>query len=158
MLAKSPRTLERKKARRDVQENALIARVVKSSFLKAENESPIEVGFFAPPEQGNRNNKLFAQACVLFSKTDLHEKSIRELIGSINRATSDPLPDHEINSIVNSARSRRSEKEKLHIKEDENSGVEWINIKEMSDKSNELLMKYVYDKGIEKMKEFGYTK
>ena len=49
------------------------------------------------------------------------------------------------------------EKEKLHIKEDENSGVEWINIKEMSDKSNELLMKYVYDKGIEKMKKLGYV-
>jgi len=115
-LASSPRKIEHKKAHRDIQENDLIARVVKSSFLKTENDNPIEGGFFLPAEAGNRNNRLFAQACVLFSKTDLHEKSIRELIKSINLASRDPLPDHEVNSIVNSARAKRISKESEPLK------------------------------------------
>ncbi len=110
-LAKGPRTLQRKKSYQDIQLNELVARVVKSSFLKAENDNPIETGFFLPAETGNRNNRLFAQACVLFSKTELHEKSIRELIKSINLASRDPLPDHEVNSILNSARAKRTIKE-----------------------------------------------
>lgn len=151
-LAKAPRTLERKKARRDIQENALIARVVKSSFLNAENESPIEAGFFAPPEQGNRNNKLFAQACVLFSKTDLHEKSIRELIGSINRATSDPLPDHEVNSIVNSARSRRGEKEKQSLTVVTFSEMWPVFMESLKDTDNKLSMVFPAVDGVFKGK------
>jgi len=50
------------------------------------------------------------------------------------------------------------EKENLHIKEDENSGVKWVPISQMVELSNESSMKYVYDKAIKKMKEFKYIK
>lgn len=151
-LAKSPRTLERKKAHQDIKENALIARVVKSSFLTAEKEEPIETGFFAPPEQGNRNNKLFAQACVLFSKTDLHEKSIRELIKSINQATRDPLPDHEVNSIVNSARARRTEKEKQPLSVVTFSEMWPVFVESLKDADNKLSMVFPAIDGVFKGK------
>lgn len=50
------------------------------------------------------------------------------------------------------------EKEKVHIKQNENSGVEWVDINKMTEKSTEPFMKYVYDKAIKKMKELGYIK
>lgn len=115
-LAKQPRTIERKKLYRDIQKNDLIARLVQSSFIVKENKEIIETGFFLPGEKGNRNNKLFSQACTLFQNTSLHEKSIRELITSINLASGDPLPAHEINMLVNSARTKRSEKEEEPLK------------------------------------------
>jgi KaiC/GvpD/RAD55 family RecA-like ATPase len=110
-LAKSPRILDRKKQYRDVLKNDLIARIVQSSFLIKENKEVIETGFFLPDNKGNRNNKLFAQACTLFQNTQLHEKSIKEIITSINLASGDPLPAHEINTLVNSARTKRKGKE-----------------------------------------------
>lgn len=115
-IAKAPRTFIRKKPVGEIRINELISRVVKSSFIQKEDRTEIESGFFLPGDKGNRNNKLFSQACVLFSKTDLHEKSIRELIKSINLAAPDPLPDHEINTIVNSAKSRRIKKEDAPLK------------------------------------------
>lgn len=139
-LAKNPRTLERKKSYQDIQLNELIARVVNSSFLKTETDDYIETGFFAPPEQGNRNNKLFAQACALFSNTSLHEKSIREIIKSINRATTAPLQDHEVNSIVNSARSKRKDKEKEQLKIVTFSDMWPVFIESLKEADNKLSM------------------
>lgn len=115
-LAKEPRTLTRKKAYRDIQKNDLISRIVKSSFITKEKSEPIESGYFLPTDKGNRNNKLFSQACTLFQKTSLHEKSIRELITSINLASTDPLPAHEVNTIINSARTKRDAKEEEPLK------------------------------------------
>ena len=106
-LAKSPRILERKKTYADIHENALISRIVKSSFVTDDNKAVIDTGYFLPGDKGNRNNKLFSQACTLFEKTSLHEKSIREIVTSINLASGDPLPAHEVNTIVNSAKTRR---------------------------------------------------
>ena len=45
-----------------------------------------------------------------------------------------------------------SEDEKIRIKEDENSGVKWINIDEVNTYVNEEHMKYVYKKLIDKAK------
>lgn len=50
------------------------------------------------------------------------------------------------------------EKESLHIKEDENSGVKWVPINQMIGLSTEPFMQYVYDKAIKKMKELKYIK
>lgn len=44
------------------------------------------------------------------------------------------------------------ETEVLVIKEDENSGVEWIPIEQIIDKSTEPYMKIVYEKAIKKLK------
>lgn len=139
-LARNPRTVEHKKPFRDIRINDLIARVVKSSFIQKEDSTPIETGFFLPGEKGNRNNKLFAQACILFSKTDLHEKSIRELLKSINMASGDPIADHEINTIVNSARTRRTKAEDAPIKVVDFS-VMWTSfVDSLKDEDNKLSM------------------
>jgi len=47
------------------------------------------------------------------------------------------------------------EKEILHIKEDENSGVKWVPIDEMVKSSTESFMEYIYQKGIDKMRDLG---
>ena len=44
------------------------------------------------------------------------------------------------------------ETEKLHIKEDENSGVKWVNMDEVISVSNETRMKPIYQKLINKLK------
>ncbi len=115
-LAKQPRDIKRKRTYRDILKNDLIERIVKSSFIIKENREPVDNGFFLPADKGNRNNRLFAQACVLFQKTTLHEKSITEIIKSINIASGDPLQDHEVNTIINSARSKRDSKEEEPLK------------------------------------------
>jgi len=46
-----------------------------------------------------------------------------------------------------------SEEGSLRIKEDENSGVQWVPIGEIVEKSNELYMKRVYEKAIRKLGE-----
>lgn len=50
-----------------------------------------------------------------------------------------------------------SDNEELTVKPDENSGVKWIPIEEVTKYSNEKHMKKVYDKIIHKMKNFGYV-
>lgn len=119
-LAKVPRTFNRKKPISDIRINEKINRIVRSAFLKtSEPETKIiEDGFFVPGPRGDRNNKLYKQAYYLFVNTDLHEKSIKEIINSINNSAPDPLPLSEINTLVNSARSNRKNKEKepLQIK------------------------------------------
>lgn len=49
-----------------------------------------------------------------------------------------------------------NETEKLHVREEENSGVKWVPIVKMSSLSDEPFMKYVYDKAIKKMEEQEY--
>ena len=44
------------------------------------------------------------------------------------------------------------ETEKLHIKEDENSGVKWVNMDEVISVSNEARMKPIYQKLTNKLK------
>ena len=74
----------------------------------------IQEGFFTPPQPGNRNNQLFKQATMLYEHSDLPEKSINEILGTINAASQEPLPYYEIDNIVRSAkRARRSEEESV---------------------------------------------
>jgi archaellum biogenesis ATPase FlaH len=119
-MAKRPRMFTRKKPISDIRINEKINRIVRSVFLKTPEpeHKTIEEGFFLPGPRGDRNNKLYKQAYFLFVNTDLHEKSIRELLTCVNNCASDPLSLSEINSIINSARSNRKNKDKepLHIK------------------------------------------
>lgn len=45
------------------------------------------------------------------------------------------------------------EKQNLHIQEEENSGVKWVDVNQMVELSIEPHMKYLFDKAIKKMKE-----
>lgn len=60
-------------------------------------------GTFYPPEVGNRNNDLFKQSALLFDKSNLSEEQVRQLVGIINMAAKQPLPDSELDTIVRSA-------------------------------------------------------
>jgi len=117
-LAKRPRTFVRRKPISEIRFNEKIARIVRSVFLKSDEpeKKTIDEGFFLPGPHGERNNKLYKQAYFLFVNTDLHEKSIKELISCINNAAPDPLPLSEINTLVNSARSNRKNKQKEPLK------------------------------------------
>jgi hypothetical protein len=117
-LAKRPRTFTRKKPISEIRFNEKIARIVRSAFLKSDEpeKKTIDEGFFLPGPHGERNNKLYKQAYYLFVNTDLHEKSIKELISCVNNAAPDPLPMSEINTLVNSARSNRKSKQKEPLK------------------------------------------
>ena len=113
-LAKRPRTFTRKKPISEIRLNEKINRIVRSVFLKTDEPENkiIEEGFFLPGPRGERNNKLYKQAFYLFVNTDLHEKSIKEIISCVNKAAPDPLPISEINTLVNSARTNRKNKQK----------------------------------------------
>ena len=117
-MAKRPRTFTRKKSISDIRLNEKINRIVRSVFLKSDEpeKKTIDEGFFLPGTHGDRNNKLYKQAYYLFVNTDLHEKSIKELITCINNSAPDPLPLSEINTLINSARSNRKGKQKEPLK------------------------------------------
>jgi hypothetical protein len=117
-LAKRPRIFTRKKPISEIRINEKINRIVRSVFLKTDEpeKKTIDEGFFLPGPRGDRNNKLYKQAYYLFVNTDLHEKSIKELINCVNNAAPDPLPLSEINTLVNSARSNRKGKQKETLK------------------------------------------
>lgn len=117
-LAKRPRTFTRKKPISEIRLNEKINRIVKSVFLKSDEpeKKVIDEGFFLPGPRGERNNKLYKQAYYLFVNTDLHEKSIKEIISCVNNAAPDPLPLSEINTLVNSARANRKTRQKEPLK------------------------------------------
>ncbi|TGE04783.1 primase alpha helix C-terminal domain-containing protein [Hymenobacter fodinae] len=66
----------------------------------------IDRDFFAPPQEGSRDNTLFKQTCHLFDHSDLYETQILQLIDLINRGSERPLPDEDIRRIVRSAFTR----------------------------------------------------
>ena len=117
-LAKRPRTFTRKKPISEIRLNEKINRIVRSVFLRSDEpeKKTVDEGFFLPGPHGERNNKLYKQAYFLFVNTDLHEKSIKELISCINNSAPDPLPLSEINTLVNSARSNRKNKQNEILK------------------------------------------
>ena len=105
-LAKQPREFKREILLTNIRFYKSIANLIK---LKTEEKNYIENGFFLPSEKGNRNDKLFKQACMLFNKSELHDKSILEIIKSFNMASPEPLPEHEIITIVRSAKRLKNE-------------------------------------------------
>jgi hypothetical protein len=78
-------------------------REVRVSVRSQDNDEP---GFFGPVGVGDRNNGLFKQACVLFDRSELYESSVRDIIGAINQASPEPLPESEIRTLVRSAAQR----------------------------------------------------
>jgi len=60
-------------------------------------------GTFAAPVKGNRNNDLFRQAALLFDKSEFSEPQVLQLVSLINQAAEEPLPWHEVQTIVRSA-------------------------------------------------------
>lgn len=123
-LAKEPRNFKRKLSKSEIVYREKIRRDLKSPKEETKDKI-VHDGFFTPTNQGNRNNQLFKQACMLFKTSDLNEKSIYEIVNSINHAGNEPLSDHEVFNLVQSA-----SKNKRQNNEDE---IEILTINEMFD-------------------------
>lgn len=99
----------------------LVALWQKISF--SENSSKEVVyrdGFFSAPNEGERDNTLFAQAAMLFDKSIFDEKAVLEIIANINSNSNVPLPDRDLRRIVLSAKSKTKNNYKpLELKQEE---------------------------------------
>lgn len=62
--------------------------------------------FFAPPIEGERNSKLFQQACQLFRHSELHFSSVMDLMSNTNKASGSPIDRNELYQLVRSAEQR----------------------------------------------------
>lgn len=65
--------------------------------------SGVSSNFFEGTEQGDRNNRLFKQACMLFDKSQMDLETITRFVKLINTQNDPPLPDREVNLIIESA-------------------------------------------------------
>lgn len=139
-LAKRPRTFTRKKPISEIRINEKINRIVQSAFLKqVEPEKQIlDDGFFMPTLKGGRNPKLHKQAYFLFINTDLHEKSIREIISCINQAAPEPVSASELSSIISSARSGRKNKDKEPFKISMFAGMWQCYLDSLNEENNKI--------------------
>ena len=63
-------------------------------------------GLFSPPTEGDRNNKLFKQACALFDKSQFKFYDIVQILSGINDAGTNPLDYKELYNITRSAQQR----------------------------------------------------
>ncbi len=107
--AKKPRLdFVRKKRYGDILPNQnLIALWQKTSLSKNEPEEvKYSDGFFSPPVKGERDNKLFKQAAMLFDKSVLNESAVLEILKSVNGSGVDPLPEVDLKRIVKSAKDK----------------------------------------------------
>lgn len=78
-----------------------------------------DLGKFFTPTDVNRNIHLFAQACMLFEKSDLSFTSVRQIIESINLSSHNPINDEkEIMAILQSAYTRILKKKEVKVIED----------------------------------------
>jgi hypothetical protein len=114
-LAKKPRQIEDEVKGSSIRPNEDLVRLWdeaqrfdRQQFDREKKGQKREAGeaFFEPPGKGDRNNSLFKQAAMLFDTSELAEESIRQLISCINKASEDPLPEHEITTIVRSANKK----------------------------------------------------
>ena len=106
-LAKEPRNFIRKIKKSDIVFREKIKRDLHSPQKQETKKEIIQDGFFTPGNEGNRNNQIYKQASMLFSQSDLNEKSILEIIISINQSGNNPLNHNEIYQIVQSARKNK---------------------------------------------------
>jgi len=75
------------------------------------NDSNGEVGFFAPPREGERNQTLFKQSALLLDK-GISESGVFDIMQSINFASGNPVSASEMNTIISSASRKTASNEK----------------------------------------------
>jgi hypothetical protein len=70
--------------------------------------------YFEPPNDGNRDNKLWLQATTIFEESELSKNAVEDIIWAINLAGEKPMKKQEICDIVASAflKSKRTGKKK----------------------------------------------
>jgi replicative DNA helicase len=84
-----------------------VSSVTQSDFRSeyGADDRPTE-DFWGLAVEGDRNNKLFKQACFLLEKTTLDFNLVKKLVSYANTASGNPLPEKEIYQLVRSAESR----------------------------------------------------
>ena len=113
---------KRKKNYSDILPNEkLIAIWQRISLSKNEiPETKYSEGFFSPAIKGERDNKLFRQAAMLFDRSVFNEYAVLEIIKSINGMSAEPLPESDLKRIVWSAKNKTKANPKpLELVQDE---------------------------------------
>ena len=87
--------------------------------------SPSSSGLFSPATEGERNNKLFKQACMLFDKSQFRFGDVLQITSNFNIASSNPIPETELYNIVRSAQQRT-----VNIATSANGGKTWFALHE----------------------------
>lgn len=112
-LAETPRIdFKNKKLNTDLIKNEKLSSLFSLIKIDETSKEIIPDGFFTPSVEGDRNNKLFKQACMLIDKSEINIGGITEIINSINCASKNPLQDYEVKSIIRSAQQKTERKEK----------------------------------------------
>jgi len=113
-LSKQPRFVKRRIAYSDIRVNRLLADdfsgYVVGTTIRTET-GRVDVGFWGAMEKGIRNDGYYKQACALFTHSELSEKSILEIIYSINQSSREPLTASEIQTVVRSAYQKSKTKQ-----------------------------------------------
>lgn len=95
-----------------------------NSYLVHKKESQEDVliegdNFFAPAQEGERNTTMFKQACMLYEKTSLYDKSIKGILQNINKSSESPITDQEIDDLlVKAKRKINRQKEENQVDEE----------------------------------------
>lgn len=114
------RSFKRKKNYSDILLNEKLVSIWQRISLNEKTETKYSEGFFSPPEKGERDNKLFKQAAMLFDKSVLNEYAVFEILRSINIASAEPLTDNDLRRIIRSAKQKTKDNAKpLELTEDE---------------------------------------
>lgn len=98
---------------------------------------PDQEGFFSPASEGDRNNKLFKQACMLFDKSELSFSHVYQLIESVNTASPSPLSKKELYTLTRSAETRT----KMTKESFTGSGRTWFTLGEQAQEIMDSLSK-----------------
>lgn len=120
-LAKNPRTdLKRVKSVNSLFKNDKLKKEWENcqtetlEGVKAKLYSNDGKNFFAPPDDGNRNNKLFVQAAMLFDESTLSRNAVQDICRAINLISEFPVTEEELTVIIDSAfkKTKNNGKEK----------------------------------------------
>ena len=102
----------------DIQVNEKLNKEFSACFGRSTTKERIERKdvFWGTMPKGERNAGYYKQACALVTHSELSEKSIFEIINSINLSGDDPLPSHEIRQLVSSAFSKVQPKDQEELR------------------------------------------
>lgn len=87
--------------------------------------SSSDSGLFSPANEGERNNKLFKQACMLFDKSQFRFGDVLQITSNFNIASGNPIQEAELYNIVRSAQQRT-----IKINNEANGGKTWFALHE----------------------------
>lgn len=129
IIAVHPQTANYRIPLSQMKKNEGLAKLLTGGTVSHHNLSEQDYdGFFKPAPKGERNVKLFKQACMLFDKSELNQSAVIDIMSAINNNCQEPLSQDEVKNIVISARRKtevNAKKETLVVKSFDQWLPEW---------------------------------